>query len=65
MQARSRASPGTFASNSALKSSCVHQQGGCAWPVDLATSIAHWLDCPHSGHTVGSTVADFTLTRAV
>jgi hypothetical protein len=57
MQARRWASGGTRASSSALKSTCVHQQGGWGWPVARAVSMAQVLGPPHKGQRVGSTVA--------
>jgi hypothetical protein len=53
-QAVRRAFAGTLSSSSAPKSTCVHQQGGCATPVARSTSIAHRLGCPHKGQRVGS-----------
>lgn len=53
-QARRSASGGTRASNSALKSTWVHQQGGWGWPVARAASMAQPLEAPHSGQRDGS-----------
>ena len=53
MQACRRASGGTRASSSALKSTCVHQHGGCASPVARCRSIAQALGRPHKGQWTG------------
>jgi len=57
MQALSRADAGSWASNSALKSTCVHQHGGCFTPVACSTSMAHWFTLPHNGQRLGSGMA--------
>ncbi|MDF2466511.1 MAG: hypothetical protein K0Q43_4746, partial [Ramlibacter sp.] len=49
---------GTRDSSSALKSTCVHQHGGCGAPVSRATSLAHAFGCPQSGQRVGSIAGD-------
>jgi len=58
MQALPWAGGGTFPNKSTLKSTCVHQQGGCARLVLRATSLAHALTCPHKGQRVGSIAGD-------
>jgi hypothetical protein len=57
MQARPRIDSGNLASGALLKSTCMHQQGGCAWPVSRSTSIAQRFDSPHSGQRVASMTA--------
>ena len=57
MQANRRDSGGTWASSSALKSTWVHQHGGCFWPVAFSISMAQVLAWPHSGQRVGSVMA--------
>ena len=54
MQACLRASGGTRASSSGVKSTVMHQQGGWAWPVARAVSLAQALDWPHRGQRLGS-----------
>ena len=54
MQASRRASAGTRASKSASKATCVHQHGGCGWPLARSASMAQPLAAPHSGQRLGS-----------
>ena len=54
MQAWFRAASGTRPSNSALKSTRVHQQGGCGWPVARCASMAQPFGPPHRGQRPGS-----------
>jgi hypothetical protein len=49
-----RASLGISSSTSLLKSTCVHQQGGCFSPVARSISIAHRFGWPQSGQDVAS-----------
>jgi hypothetical protein len=65
MQALRWAGAGTRESNSALKSTCVHQHGGCATPVSRAISLAHALGWPHKGQRVGSAAENSGGMRAV
>jgi hypothetical protein len=58
MQAARFASFGTRASKSPLKSTEVHQQGGCFSPVRRSSSLAQALDWPHKGQRLGSTVGE-------
>lgn len=53
MQALRCASAGTRASNSGANVTVVHQQGGWAWPVARATSLAQPLGWPHRGQRQG------------
>jgi hypothetical protein len=57
IQALLRAAAGTRASNSALKSTWVHQQGGWGFPVARAVSMAQALGLPHKGQRVGPSAA--------
>ncbi len=52
-QARPFACAGIWASRSALKVACVHQQGGCFWPLLRSSAMAQWLAFPHRGQCSG------------
>lgn len=54
MQAWRWAWAGTRASSSGVNVAVVHQQGGWAWPVARATSLAQLLGWPHRGQRQGS-----------
>ncbi len=65
MQAWRCAVGGTRASSAGGKCTVVHQQGGWAWPVARATSLAQALGWPHSGQRQGSTAGACMVAASV
>jgi len=53
-QARPRAAAGACSSKAGTNVACVHQQGGCGWPLARASSMAQPFAPPHRGQRLGS-----------